>query len=161
MACGKKGSRIVGAELRRASMLEMLSGNGGSSIPRQPSAPGELKRPLPRLFSLAKARAPFIQDAALASESEELSPCQTELTALWLPRCGGRLESRGEATRRQSTATMKHRIKARPRGLCPKACGTGIFPPGLGLLPGIPDVRVWLGLSVVGQIRLPSVKRRS
>ena len=86
----------------------------------------EIEEAVDRL--MAKARVRFIQDVALASEVRSISR-ESEDDRPPCPRCGGRLESRGEATRRVSTSHDQPIKLRRGRGVCP-ACGTGLFPPG-------------------------------
>ena len=81
----------------------------------------------------AKARARILQDVALASDAKNISPDGGESCSR-CSECGGRLESRGEKVRKLS-ANHDQRIELkRSYGVCP-ACGTGIFPPGLGIRP--------------------------
>ena len=86
----------------------------------------EIEEAVDRL--MAKARAQFIQDVALASEARNI-PRESEADRPRCPGCGSRLESRGEALRRLSTSHGQPVELRRGRGVCP-ACGAGFFPPG-------------------------------
>ncbi len=85
---------------------------------------------------MAKARAQFIQDVALASEARNIRR-ESAANRPRRPGCGSRLESRGEAVRRLSTSHAQPVEVRRSRGVCP-ACGAGFSPldEELGLLPG-------------------------
>ena len=84
----------------------------------------EIEEAIDRL--MAKARAQFIQDVALASEARNIRR-ESEANRPRCPDCGSRLESRGEAVRRLSTSHGQPVELRRGRGVCP-ACGAG-FPP--------------------------------
>ena len=86
----------------------------------------EIEEAIDRL--MAKARAQFIQDVALASEARNIRR-ESEANRPQCPGCGSRLESRGEAVRRLSTNHGQPVELRRGRGVCP-ACGAGFFPPG-------------------------------
>jgi uncharacterized protein with PIN domain len=77
---------------------------------------------------LAKMRARFLQDAALASAAADIQAAEEEEKPV-CPECGTRLESRGKEERQLTTLHDQVLKLERSYGVCP-TCGAGFFPPG-------------------------------
>jgi YgiT-type zinc finger domain-containing protein len=72
---------------------------------------------------LSKMRARMLEDLALASAAVKVNEEGAEC-----PECGGKLESRGQKTRKLKTHHNRDITLRRGYGKCPK-CGAGFFPP--------------------------------
>jgi ribosomal protein S27AE len=77
---------------------------------------------------LGKARARMLQDLALASAAVDIQASQ-EQDRPRCPKCGSRLESRGQHRRELITQHDQSLRLERSYGVCP-TCGAGFFPPG-------------------------------
>ena len=77
---------------------------------------------------LAKVRARMLQDAAQASPLTDVSAASPQERPL-CPKCGHRLEARGQEVRDLTTNSNEVITLHRSYAICP-ACGTGLFPPG-------------------------------
>jgi YgiT-type zinc finger domain-containing protein len=77
---------------------------------------------------LAKVRARFLEDAALASAAADVSQAQAEERPR-CRRCGQSLEARGQETREVTTMGNQTVRLTRSYAVCP-SCGEGLFPPG-------------------------------
>jgi predicted RNA-binding Zn-ribbon protein involved in translation (DUF1610 family) len=75
----------------------------------------------------ARARARMLQDMALASAAANVTEAKPEERPC-CPRCGHRLEVRGQQTRELVTNYNQSITLKRSYAVCP-VCGTGLFPP--------------------------------
>lgn len=83
---------------------------------------------------LAPVRARMLEDMASASAAKDSSEMEEEE---WpqCPKCGHKLEARGQDTRRLITNYNQTVSLRRAYAQCP-ACGAGLFPPGRGTKAG-------------------------
>ena len=105
---------------------EVMSGMKEWRLQHPRATFGEIEQALDE--RLAKMRARMLQDAALASAAADLKRAQEGERPV-CPECGTRLEGRGRAVRRLTTAHNQTVELARSYGVCPQ-CGAGLFPPG-------------------------------
>lgn len=75
----------------------------------------------------AKARARMLQDMALASAAANITEAKPDERPC-CPKCGHRLEVRGQQTRELTTNYNRPITLKRSYAVCP-VCGTGLFPP--------------------------------
>jgi len=75
---------------------------------------------------LSELRATMISDTAMASVQAEW---ESGAVGVVCPKCGERLEKKGQKKRKLETQGGRKIELIREDGVCPK-CGAGIFPPG-------------------------------
>ena len=77
---------------------------------------------------LARIRAQMVEDVALASAATDISKVEGDSRTV-CPKCGYKLEARGQGTRHLTTKQNQSVSLRRTYAKCP-AYGAGLFPPG-------------------------------
>jgi YgiT-type zinc finger domain-containing protein len=105
---------------------EVLTGMKEWRLQHPRATLGEIEQALDE--RLGKVRARILQDLALASAAADLRTAQEQERPA-CPRCGAKLESKGQKVRHLVTYHDQEMTLERSYGVCPN-CGEGFFPPG-------------------------------